>query len=213
MGVLRTIAGWTFPRLSGWVERGTANTIKKAMPHYVPVRIAMAEDPGYTISGKIWSASERFLRIMVRRPIAIGQHIQLSIDQCIVKGEVVFCQLCPEGHNVGVQLLDRDSVRREPRFPLDVPAVLTVVGSGGPTDEPVQLADVSASGVGLFSGRPVQVGACVEISLELGIIFGEVRHCRAESDGRFRVGISLYHMLAREGDSSAAGQPQLLRKA
>src|SRR6185295_13294729 len=89
--------------------------------------------------------------------------------------------------------------RREPRFPLDVPAVLTVVGSVGMVDVAVQLVDISASGLGLFSPSAVPVGACVEIGLDLGLLFGEVCHCKP-TDGRFRLGLTMYHLLARNDE-------------
>ena len=115
----------------------------------------------------------------------------MSVDGCRFAGEVTFCQLCPEGYNVGVQLIERDSIRREPRFPLDLPAALTVIGSTGPREAAVRLTDVSASGVGLLSSGAVQVGACVEIKLDLGLLFVEIRHCHEEAEGRFRIGVAI----------------------
>lgn len=90
------------------------------------------------------------------------------------------------------------TIRREPRFPLDLPAVLMVIGSTGPREAEIRLTDVSASGVGLLSAMPAQVGACVQINLDSGLLFGEVRHCQQGPDGRFRIGVAIYHMLARE---------------
>jgi hypothetical protein len=167
-------------------------------PNYVPVQVTIAGELEHGITGQIWSASERFLRMLLRAPIEVGELIEMSIDGCSVNGEVAFCQVGPEGYNVGVQMLDRHSIRREPRFPLDLPAVLTVVGSTGPGEAAVRLTDVSASGVGLFSSSPVQIGACVEINLDFGLLFGEIRHCQESSEGRFRVGVAIYLMLARE---------------
>ena len=179
-------------------------------PNYVEVQIFTAEHRHHPIAGLMWSASERFLRMLLRMPIEPGEYIELSIHGCRVAGEVVFCQLCPEGYNTGIQLLDRDLVRSEPRFPLDLPAVLTVIGTTGPREIAVQLADVSASGVGLFSPVQLADGACVEIRLDLGLIFGEVRYCRPYGDGRYRVGIAIYHMLARDQhDKSARPAPPL----
>lgn len=178
-----------------------------AAPNYIPAKIAVAGDQGYSIDGQIWSASERFLRIITGAPIGVTERIEMSIDGCTVNGEVAFCQSCPEGYNVGVQLQDRDSVRREPRFPLDLPATLTVVGLTGPTGGAVRLSDVSASGVGLFSSTPAPVGACVEINLDMGLLFGEVRHCQKSDEGRFRIGIAIYHMFAREHAVKPARAP------
>ncbi len=187
------------------LPEGDMSSRERAAPNYIPVDIVVEAHGGYAITGQIWSASERFLRVLLRVPLDAGDLIEMSLHGCRFAAEVAFCQPSPEGYNVGVQLLDRDSVRREPRFPLDLPAVLTVVGSAGPKEAPVRLTDVSASGVGLFSSAALQIGGCVEIDLDLGLLFGEVRHCQVRSDGRYHIGVAIYHMLARERSGKPAG--------
>jgi hypothetical protein len=164
-------------------------------PNYVPVRVLAPDAPQ---SGEIWSASERFLRVRMRSPLEAREQIELSIEGCAAYGEVVFCQECSGGYNIGLQLLDHDSIRREPRFPVDLPAVLTVVGTPGPCGIPIRIADVSASGVGLFGSGPIEIGACVQVNLDLGVLFGEVRYCLEADGGQFRLGVAIYHVLARD---------------
>ena len=178
-------------------------TAEYASANYISVRIAIGGDTRKFISGRIWSASEHFFRLWLRAPVGTAEQFEISLDGCSVPGEVVFCQPCAEGYNVGVQLLERNSIRNEPRFPVDLPAVLTIIGAAGPNGASVRLADISASGVGLFSGTALPVGSCVEVKLDLGLLFGEVRYCQEEKDKRFRVGIKIYHLLARED----AGKP------
>lgn len=188
-----------------------------APPNHIPVQIEVTGDSRHSISGEIWSASEGFLRLLLRLPVEVPDRLEMSIDGCDVSGEVVFCQPCPGGYNVGVQLLDGNSARREPRFPVDLPAVLTVVGSAGLSGAIIRVADVSASGVGLFGPEPVEIGACVEIKLDLGILFGEVRYCQMDEDKQFRIGVAIYHMLARNNDvkapKSASSRFRWLRRA
>ena len=94
--------------------------LDNATANYIPVQVEIVGDQAHAITGQIWSASQRFLRMTLQASVEAGEPIEMLIEGCRVSGEVAFCQPCPWGYNVGVQLLDRQSIRREPRFPLDL---------------------------------------------------------------------------------------------
>src|SRR5689334_14761085 len=155
------------------------------------------EDVDKVCVGKLWSISRGFLRVMVDRSIEPGASVTARFHGCLAYGEAVFCQESPAGYNVGVQLSSDPALRREPRFPLQLPGTLTVLGDQGPVQIKIELIDVSPSGVGLTAPEAIPTGVSVEINLECGILLGEVRHCE-RVENRFRAGVKMYDMIAKE---------------
>ncbi len=162
----------------------------------IPVGITTAKDE-FSFPGRIWSASDGFIRIFTSVSLDAGTKVELFFEECSTKGEIAFCQRWTGGYNVGVQLLSSGSTRREPRFPIQASGLLSVLGDQGPRDLPVDLCDVSASGLGMIVDLALPVGVCIEVKLDYGILFGEIRHCEPEG-GRFRTGMKMFHMIARE---------------
>jgi len=152
----------------------------------------------YTRLARIWSASDGFFRLIVDVEIEPGARVEIHFERCHAFGEIAFCQRWADGYNVGVQLLNDPALRREPRFPIQLTGTLTVLGDQGPRQMQIDLIDVSASGVGMLAPKAIPAGVCVEISMESGVLFGEIRHCDETSEGAFRAGVKMYHMVAKE---------------
>jgi hypothetical protein len=172
----------------------------------ISVDISTAADD-FAFPGRIWSASDGFLRVFASVNLDAGARIELAFEGCSTRGEVAFCQQWPGGYNIGVQLLSSSTTRREPRFPIQATGSLNVLGDQGPHDLPVDLCDVSASGLGMFVDVALPVGVCIEVKLEFGILFGEVRHCEKIDGGRFRTGMKMFHMIARETITATSEKP------
>jgi hypothetical protein len=187
----------------------TTPPLFRALENSISSELHVSSDGEYTCGAKIWSASDGFLRLVVDVPIVVGASVELSFEGCRTEGEVAFCQQWSGGYNVGVQLMNNRSVRREPRFPIQIAGRLTVLGDQGPQRISVELIDVSASGVGLIAPERIAVGVCVEITLEHGVLFGEIRHCEVEN-GRFRAGVKMYHMVAKAPPDRAKSSSNLL---
>lgn len=163
----------------------------------IPVVITTASDD-FGFPGSIYSASDGFVRIFASVNLEAGTRVVLAFDGCSTSGEITFCQRYQGGYNIGVQLLNSGSTRREPRFPIQASGSLIVLGDQGPQDLPVDLCDVSASGLGMIVDVALPVGVCVEVKLDYGILFGEIRHSEENGAGRFRTGMKMFHMIARE---------------
>ena len=146
----------------------------------------------------IWSVSEGFLRMLTDTPIKAGVRLMVSFEGCLAHGEVAFCQERSHAYNLGVQLTEDNHVRREPRFPIQLQGKLTVLAEEGPQRLPVDLVDISASGLGMLCTQRMSVGACVEIESEPGVLFGEIRHCEQTASGLFRVGMRMFHLIVRQ---------------
>lgn len=83
--------------------------------------------------------------------------------------------------------------RREPRFPIDRPIVVTVFG---PPDTRVEarIRNAAGRGLGLELAAPLASGAALKIELEDSILLGEVIYCRAQESGWY-AGVELAHAL------------------
>ena len=172
----------------------------------IEVNIITASDE-FGFPGKIWSASDGFIRIFASVNLDAGTKVELLFEDCSTRGEIAFCQKWTSGYNLGVQLLSSGSTRREPRFPIQACGLLSVLGDQGPRDLPVDLCDVSASGLGMMVDVALPVGVCIEVKLDYGILFGEIRHSEKTAAGRFRTGMKMFHMIARETMTIGANKP------
>jgi len=79
--------------------------------------------------------------------------------------------------------------RREPRFAMDRPVVVTVL-DGRETRRGAQVTNASVWGIGIEMRCPVAQGALVRIEFDEAVILGEVVHCR-EAAGSYYVGVKL----------------------
>lgn len=79
--------------------------------------------------------------------------------------------------------------RREPRYPANDPAEITVLGAENSPRFAGTVVDVSRSGLRVEVATPIGKGERLEIVLpDRAIIFGETRYCRRSADGYY-VGI------------------------
>ncbi len=163
----------------------------------IPVDITTPTDD-FSYPGRIWSASDGFVRIFASVSLQVGSRVGLAFEGCMAKGEVAFCQHWTGQYNIGVQLLNSPSTRREPRFPIQGSGSLSVLGDHGPSNLHIELRDVSASGLGMIVDRELRVGVCVEVKLDYGILFGEIRYSEKIESGRYQTGMKMYHMISRE---------------
>ena len=85
-------------------------------------------------------------------------------------------------------------IRAELRLPTDLAATLRVAGE---TEQiVVRIVDMSPSGMGLESDRALPSGADVCLSLERGLAFGQIRHCRPKA-GVYSAGFILEDYLGQ----------------
>ena len=205
-GIRRTPAPITIPRNWAAFQRHLAEGRSAA--------VGIISDAGRTqLSGRIWSASEGFIRVVVKEPVQTGMTVQVKFDEdhC-ANGEIVFCQQWPDDFNLGIQILASGRIRREPRFPVALRGELTVLGDFGPSAAAIDIVDISGSGLGIVCGEALELGSCIQIKSEAGIIFGEVRYCYRDETGTFRGGIKMYQLIEHAGGAAAVGVRQWWRR-
>jgi hypothetical protein len=92
--------------------------------------------------------------------------------------------------------------RREPRFAMDQPVVVTVLDARE-IRRGSQVVNASALGIGLEMRCPAEPGARVRIELGEAVLTGEVVHCR-EAAGAYYVGVRLNQALHSLADLALA---------
>jgi hypothetical protein len=120
--------------------------------------------------------------------------------------QIQSCTPSNNGHILGAKIVDLRT-RRESRTPTDIPGSLILCGQV--SEIPVQIVDVSNSGLGLTVHCEVASYIGVAIKMPGGFTFGVTRYCRKEKDF-FRVGVEKCLMLAafeRNSDGSNSPSP------
>lgn len=125
-------------------------------------------------------------RILVRRPLPVGL-ARIRETSSIYPVKVLAAVSCSAGFELKLDYLGAGR-RREDRIRTEGPALL----EGDALEAiSVEVLNVSAGGIQLFSVRPTSVGSTVRVSgLEMEYL-GVVRHCSGVQGG-FRIGVQLY---------------------
>jgi hypothetical protein len=113
----------------------------------------------------------------------------LKFDHVAIPGTVLASRKNEDFYRTCVEVTPSDHVRRDPRFPLDEPCFISVLGNGDETRIKGLLTDFSKSGLGLHSKGYVEIGTMVYVETRSLLIAGEVRHCRPRQNGTFTVGL------------------------
>src|SRR5437016_2644795 len=91
-------------------------------------------------------------------------------------------------HAGGLRMLSR---RKEARYEVHEPAVLTAAEGSGATTFAVTVLDVSRSGLRVSLPARLEVGAEVVVRRPSGLIRGQVRYCRSTGPGEYNAGIQV----------------------
>lgn len=120
-----------------------------------------------------------------------GRRVVLVNSDLYAAGSVKCCTNIGATNFVGVHL-DQPEKRRHARYPVNLAARLRVFYSSIPDEMDVRVIDVSECGMGLMSERPVSTGSNVELTLDYGLVFAQVRYCVLVPDQHiYRVGVEI----------------------
>lgn len=124
-----------------------------------------------------------------------GTRAVLKIDGISVTGEIDYCNRKKEEYRTCFTVGHR---RSAPRFPINEPGTLTVLGEEQTHSSACSLTDLSVSGLGLTTSMEVTAGSMICVQTGSMLAVGEVRHCRQDSAGMFRVGVEVTDVLSNE---------------
>ena len=161
----------------------------------IPVELRLLTD-GQEISAYLSRVDQGFLRLSTRVPLPNDLRIEMAIDCCTIRAEVVSCeQESPGRFTVALRRVygPQGATRAEPRIPVDLSAVLT-----SPSYDRMfaRVVDMSQSGLGFELPDSVAVGTRVSVHFACGIAFGEIKHCTAKP-AVYRAGMRIEEFIVR----------------
>ncbi len=124
--------------------------------------------------------------------------LQLSSD-CYTDGEITACREADDAYLVDIRIAE---LRREPRFNLDDPVLITVLSLTGQPRIDGRVADMSRSGLAVVADSPLPAGSPVRVEMTSAIVVGEVLNCRKVIDG-FRAGLHIETVMFRQDELAA----------
>jgi hypothetical protein len=170
----------------------------------IPVTLRLLDEMHSQVHAQIRRVNTGFFLIASPMPVKPERRVEVSFDSRRIECQVVYCH--PEGadnFNLGVRMAHNngDALRAEPRIPVDLEAKVNLPGA----DLPIagRMVNISASGLGLLLDKEVPTEELAYVELEIGLAFGEIRHCSKTQNG-YRVGIKLDEFLSRADEVLAA---------
>jgi hypothetical protein len=154
---------------------------------------------------EIRNLSGSSIKLWMKRGVNAGALVRIEVAHGFHQtGTVLYCKADETGGFTIVIDFDRTSeqqARNEVRTAYAQPATISELGLRGKSSPyRATTVDLSRTGIGLRMSRPLPVRTLVRIVLPDSIVFGEVRHCRAEGSKQFRVGISIEWKMSRSAD-------------
>ena len=150
----------------------------------------------YTVSGTLLGFTPGEVAILVDEPLSEQRDVAVRLDPFSFGGHILYCR--PRGNqfeaHVSIDDLQGTGLRRNPRFPVMVPAEVLLRDQ-----DPVAIIirDLSRDGMGIESPIPLKAGQPIAIVCGPAFLFAIVRHCQQLPAGRFRAGLEMHHLFER----------------
>jgi PilZ domain len=160
----------------------------------IPVQIRADGDS--EIGARLLRVDRGFLQLSSTAAVQPASRIQLTLDGCAVRAEVIACeQQARSRFRLTVQRVygPHGALRSEPRIPVDLSAIMTYPGCDRLF---ARIVDMSQSGLGFELSSGVPVGTKVSVRFACGIAFGDIRHC-SETSGIYRAGMRIEEFVVR----------------
>ena len=156
------------------------------------------------ISAVVQDFSLGAVMLLLDDQITAGTHVTVQLNTCSFTGDVLFC--APKGgrYEAHVSFDDTDAIglRRTPRFPVRIPGRTFSSSSDVPLE--CTIVDVSGEGVGIDLAAALPLQSNIAVQSEENTAFGEVRYCRQQASGLFRVGVQLHHIVYKDPELEKA---------
>jgi hypothetical protein len=163
---------------------------EKALP------IRMSLEDGSTATSSLVAIGYGQVHLQSQRWIEPGQRVSLQFRRISLQGIALYSKPRKTGFLSCLELdCGSDQERKEPRFPLNLPAEIAVLGEEGIVAVQGFIKDISPSGLGLRMPLPVEVSCTLCVETETLLIVGDVRRCAMTQDGHYVVGVRLTDIL------------------
>jgi len=168
----------------------------------LPVRLSIPGKRQVGAKGFILSFVPGEVSILLNCPLADCMPVTVQFKGTHLDGEILSSFPVTGGYKTNILVYDSEpgSQRRTPRFPVLLPAKIHCGATDAPLDGVV--IDISKEGLGLELCGPLSVDATIAIETSSCTTFGLVRHCRQVARNRFRIGVSMVHVMRRMSQRS-----------
>ena len=149
------------------------------------------------VAGIIQNIQPHGLSILVKQPLAEGS-ISVEFGAVARYAEIVSCQPKAGKYELSVVLanINKRDLRGTERYPLTQEVQVQAVSLYSPLAATV--VDLSMQGVGLEMATPLRPGEIITLEGDSSVGFGIVRHCTPLVDGRFQVGVEIFHVMPKD---------------
>jgi hypothetical protein len=128
-----------------------------------------------------------------------GVEVSIHFRLVSLAGTILYCKATSGGYRVSVQIgKDAEHGRREPRFPILMEGIARILGHAEAIVTNGLLTDISRSGLGINLDIAVGIGSMICFETGQFVLAGEVRHCRRESEGNYKVGLVISDIFTGE---------------
>jgi hypothetical protein len=184
---------------------------KRESTYSVAVALAGSDRPKFNCT--LLRIGNGQLHLQSDRWIEPGRRIAARFDHITVKGDVIYCKWRNEGgYLICVDVaMESTQMRREPRFPIEIPGTVILIGDRGTSVVNGIITDISTSGLGLRIPSEAQVSSTICVETAKLLVAGEVRHCSTVTGG-FSIGILLTDVFADQTQPHRRSRSNLIEK-
>ena len=153
------------------------------------------------------------LHLQSDRWVEPDRQIVARFDHITIKGFVAYCKRRSGDYLMCIDVAtERTSARREPRFPVDMPGTVILIGDRGTSIMRGSITDISSSGLRLRIPSEAQVSSTVCVETAKLLVVGEIRYCRLEPNG-FSAGVLLTDVFPDQAQPQSRSHRKLVEKA
>jgi len=153
----------------------------------------------YAVRGLLEGFTPGEVTILLNEPISEQRMVSVRLNSFAFEGQTLYCrprQNQFEAH-ISIDDVEANGLRIAPRFPVNLPAQLFLSQT-----EPISITiiDISSAGLGIELPVSVEFGQPIAVASGSVFVFAIIRHCRQLSEGMFRAGAEMHHLLQKEID-------------
>ena len=153
----------------------------------------------YRVCGVLEGFTPGEVAILLDEPVSEQRAVTVHLNSFTFEGQTLYCR--PRGDrceaHISIDDAEGTGLRKAPRFPVKLSAQLL-----SPNADPIAITilDISHDGLGVELPVPLETDQAIVVECGTVLVFGVVRHCRELSEGLFRAGAEMHHVLERNVD-------------
>jgi hypothetical protein len=149
----------------------------------------------YAVQGILEGFTPGEVSILLNEAVSEQRIVTLHLNSFVFEGHTLYCRPRQDQFEVHISIDDAETtgLRRAPRFPVEVPAALLLAHGA----VAMTIVDISSDGLGLKLPIALEPDQPIAVATESVFVFAIVRHCRRVSEGVFRAGAEMHHLLER----------------